>query len=213
MFKDKHAADAARFESAKYGTEKNLSKVAKKAAFAAKAAGAGLKPEKKPGSLTRILGALGTAVWFGGSVFGILSLNPSVEVLDDPEERGKMVDEAWARFQPYGALGLGIAFIAHIITRSRPPRVQTSTYKLAGLAADFFLVGSGVTSIAALALGEYAVDDHQPVDSATEPTGDTPQDTQKAQSGLSIASIAQLTCGVGLLIAGAVMATERDKVR
>lgn len=207
MFKDKHAASAARFESAKYGAEKHLSKAARKAA---KKAG---KMDKQPGTLTRFLGDLGTAVWFGGSVFGILSLNPSVEVLDDPEERGKMVDEAWARFQPYGALGLGIAFIAHIIMRSRPPRYQTSTYKLAGLAKDFFIVGSGVTSIAALALGEYAVDDHQPVDSATEPTGDTPQDVEKAQSGLSISSIAQLTCGVGLIIAGAVLATERDKGR
>ncbi len=211
MFKDKTAADAAKLEAAKYGSEKTLSKAAKKAAKVA--AKAGLKPEKKPGALTHILGALGLAVWFGGSVFGILSLNPSVEVLDDPEERGKMVDEAWARFQPYGALGLGMGFIAHIITRSRPPRVQTSAYKLAGLASDFFIVGSGVTSIASLALGEYAVDDHQPVDSATESTGDTPQDVQKAQSGLSIASIAQLTCGVGLLIAGAILATERDKVR
>lgn len=235
MFKDKYAADAAQFESAKVDAEKDLSKASKKAAAnaayfesakvdagkklskaakkAAKAAKAGFKPEKKPGALTRILADLGTAVWFGGSVFGILSLNPSVEVLDDPEERGKMVDEAWARFQPYGALGLGVATIAHFIMRARPPRYQTSTYKIAGLASDFFLVGSGVTSIAALALGEYAVDDHQPVDSATEPTGDTPKDTAKAQTGLSIASIAQLTCGVGLIIAAALVANERDKVR
>lgn len=208
MFKEKIAAEAA-LEGVKTGV---LTKAAKKAAKAAGLAKE-LKPEKKPGALTRILGDLGTAVWFGGSVFGILSLNPSVEVLDDPEERGKMVDEAWARFQPYGALGLFVALVAHIIMRSRPPRVQSDTYKIAGLAKDFFIVGSGITSIAALALGEYAVDDHQPVDSATEPTSDTPQDTQKAQSGLSIASIAQLTCGVGLIIAGAILATERDKVR
>ena len=55
---------------------------------------------------TRMIGDVGTAVWWGGSLFGILALNPAVEVLDDPEERGKMVDEGWARFQPYGALGL-----------------------------------------------------------------------------------------------------------
>ena len=218
MFKDTLAAGAAHIESAKYDAEKSISKAKKKAlkAAAAKAAVVAgalplLKPEKKVGALTRILGDLGTAVWFGGSVFGILSLNPSVEVLDDPEERGKMVDEAWARFQPYGAAGLLLGFIAHIIMRGRPPRHQTETYKIAGLAKDFFIVGAGITSIASLALGEYAVDDHQPVDSATEPTGDTPEDTQKAQSGLSIASIAQLTCGLGLIIAGAILATERDK--
>jgi len=189
------------------------SKMAAEAALLSKVARKAAKPEKKVGALTRILGDLGTAVWFGGSVFGILSLNPSVEVLDDPEERGKMVDEGWARFQPYGALGLGTAFIAHIITRSRPPRQQTDAYKWAGLASDFFIVGSGIMSIASLALGEYAVDDHQPVDSATEPNAGTPDDKKKAQSGLSIASIAQLTCGVGLIISAAILATERDRTR
>ncbi|BCM89169.1 hypothetical protein IAD21_01013 [Abditibacteriota bacterium] len=206
------------FSKARHDAEKSFSKTKKKAAKvaaqkAALAAGylPSLKPEKKPSALTRILGDLGTAIWFGGSVFGILSLNPSVEVLDDPEERGKMVDEAWARFQPYGAAGLLVAFIAHIAMRRRPPRNQTETYKIAGLAKDFFIVGAGITSIASLALGEYAVDDHQPVDSATEPTEGTPDDTQKAQNGLSIASIAQLTCGLGLIIAGAILASERDK--
>ncbi|RYX86759.1 hypothetical protein EON83_00840 [bacterium] len=229
MFKDTLAAGAAQIESAKHDAEKSFSKAkhdaeksfskAKKQAAktaaqkAALAAGyiPALKPEKKPSTLTRVLGDLGTAIWFGGSVFGILSLNPSVEVLDDPEERGKMVDEAWARFQPYGAAGLLVAFIAHIAMRRRPPRNQTETYKIAGLAKDFFIVGAGITSIASLALGEYAVDDHQPIDSATEGTEGTPDDTQKAQSGLSIASIAQLACGVGLIIAGAVLAGERDK--
>ena len=222
MIKDTLAAGAAQIESAKYDAEKsfkkakkNAAKAAAKKAASATAAAAGylpnLKPEKKPGVLTRVLGDLGTAVWFGGSVFGILSLNPSVEVLDDPEERGKMVDEAWARFQPYGAAGLLVAFISHIIMRRRAPRHQTETYKLAGLAKDFFIVGAGLTSIASLALGEYAVDDYSPVESATEPTEETSEDTKKAQSGLSIASIAQLTCGLGLIIAGAVLATERDK--
>ena len=218
MFKDTFAAGAAHIESAKSDAEKSLSKAKKNAAKAAakKAVQAAsylpaLKPEKKPGTLLQVVGALGTAVWFGGSVFGILSLNPSVEVLDDPEERGKMVDEAWARFQPYGAAGLLVAFIAHIAQRRRPPRHQTETYKLAGLAKDFFIVGAGITSIASLALGEYAVDDHQPVDSATEPTEGTPDDTQKAQSGLSIASIAQLACGIGLIIAGVILNSERDK--
>ena len=169
------------------------------------------KKEKKVGTVTRFLHDLGIAVWFGGSIFGILALNPSVEVLDDPEERGKMVDEGWARFQPYGALGLGVGLITHIIMRRRPPRKQTDTYKTAGLLKDFFIVGSGVMSVASLALGEYAVDDYTPVESATEPSEETPEDKEKAQSGLSIASIGQLVCGVGLLVCSAILASERDK--
>jgi hypothetical protein len=188
--------------------------VAKNAAnFAKKAAQARgyLLPEKKPSVLTRFLHDFGLAVWFGGSVFGILSLNPSVEVLDDPEERGKMVDEAWARFQPYGALGMLLAFITHVIIRRREPRRATSCYKTASLAKDFFMVGAIGSSIASLALGEYVVDDYTPVESATEGTEETPEDKEKAQSGLSVAAIAQLICGVGLIACAAYMSSERDK--
>lgn len=198
MFKEKTAVEAA-----KLGASKKVKELVNHLPHR--------EIEKKPGALTRIIGDLGLAVWFGGSVFGILSLNPSVEVLDDPEERGKMVDEAWARFQPYGAAGLLLAFISHVAMRRRPPRRQSDNYKTLALLKDFFIVGSGVTSIAALALGEYAVDDYTPVESATEPSSETPEDKQKAQSGLSIASIAQLTCGLGVIITGALLAVERDK--
>lgn len=171
------------------------------------------EPEPQVGAITRILHDLGLAVWFGGSVFGILSLNPSVEVLDDPEERGKMVDEAWARFQPYGALGMALVFATNVIMRRAAPRKPTAAYNTLSLAKDFFVVGSGVTSVAALALGEYAVDDYSPVDTATEPNEDTDEDTAKAQSGLTIATIAQLTCGIGLIVTTALLAVERSKSR
>ena len=171
------------------------------------------EPEPQVGAVTRILHDLGLAVWFGGSVFGILSLNPSVEVLDDPEERGKMVDEAWARFQPYGALGMALVFVTNVIMRRAAPRKPTAAYNTLSLVKDFFVVGSGVTSVAALALGEYAVDDYSPVDTATEPNEDTDEDTAKAQSGLTIATIAQLTCGIGLIVTTALLAVERSKSR
>lgn len=204
MFKKKIAVNAAKsgVESAKREASKKVHELK------------GYLPhreEKRPSTLSRVIGDLGLAVWFGGSVFGILSLNPSVEVLDDPEERGKMVDEAWARFQPYGAAGLLLAFISHVSMRRRPPRYQSDAYKKLSLLKDFFIVGSGVTSIASLALGEYAVDDYTPVESATEPSSETPEDKQKAQSGLSIAAIAQLTCGLGVILCGALLAAERDR--
>jgi uncharacterized membrane protein len=167
--------------------------------------------EKKPGTVTRALYDLGLGVWFGGSLFGILAMNPAVEVLDDPEERGKMVDEGWARFQPYGAAGLFTALVTHFIMRRRPPRKPSSTYKTVALVKDALMLGACVSSVASLALGEYAVDDYQPVESATEGTEETPDDVQKAQGGLSIASWAQLACGAGLIIAGAILASERDK--
>jgi len=162
-----------------------------------------------------MIGDVGTAVWWGGSLFGILALNPAVEVLDDPEERGKMVDEGWARFQPYGAVGLLVAGIAHIATRRNPPRRPSSCYKNAARMKDLLFGIAAASSVASVALGEYSteydMDAYAPIESATTPTDDTPEDVQVAQSGLSVASWAQLISGLGLLACGAIMAIEREK--
>ncbi len=203
--------DVSKFDVSKLEAKLDLAKKAAKAAQEAGLATYLPQKEKKPSALNRILHDLGLAVWFGGSVFGILSLNPSVEVLDDPEERGKMVDEAWARFQPYGALGLLVALISHVSMQRKAPKRPTARYKSIAPLKDFFMVGACITSVASLALGEYAVDDYTPVESATEAASETPDDKQKAQSGLSIASIAQLACGVGVIICAAILASEREK--
>lgn len=171
--------------------------------------------EKKPGAVTRALSDLGTAVWFGGTVFGVLALNPSVEVLDDPEERGKMVDEGWARFQPFGALGLLTAFVTHIMMRRRGPKRASSTFKNVALLKDVAMVAAIGSSIASLALGEYIThaepDAYTPIESATTPDADTPEDAEVAQGGLSIASWVQLASGVALFLCGAILQAERDK--
>ena len=154
-------------------------------------------------------------MWWGGSLCGILALNPAVEVLDDPEERGKMVDEGWARFQPYGALGLLAAGISLIVMRRNGPRRPTQCYQTAALVKDVLLGVAAVSSVASVALGEYSTEyeagAYTPMESATTPDADTPDEVQSAQSGLSIASWAQLASGLGLIVCGAVMAHEREK--
>jgi hypothetical protein len=166
------------------------------------------------GYISRAVNNIGTAVWFGGTLMGTLAMNPAVEVLDDPEERGKMVDEGWARYQPWGALGLMAALVTHVIIRRRPPRHPSNCYKNIARIKDLLMVAACVSSVASLALGEYATHQelyaYSPMDTATEPNEDTPPEAEQAQMGLSVASIVQLASGVGLFIAGAVMDSERD---
>jgi hypothetical protein len=168
------------------------------------------------GKLVRAIHDIGTAVWWGGTLMGTLAMNPAVEVLDDPEERGKMVDEGWARFQPYAAAGLTAAIIAHVIMRRNPPRRPSSTYKSTARLKDALFGAAVVSSIASVALGEYSThydspDAYTPMESATTPSEETPEPVEKAQQGLSIASWAQLLTGLGLFITGAILATEREK--
>jgi hypothetical protein len=167
------------------------------------------------GSIVRAINNVGTAVWYGGNLMGIFALNPAVEVLDDPEERGKMVDEGWARFQPWGAAGLAASVITHFIMRRNPPRRPTSTYVTVSRVKDAFMIAASVSSLAAMALGEYVThaepDAYTPIESATEPVAETPEDAEKAQGGLTAATIAILVSGLGILVTSAILATEREK--
>jgi hypothetical protein len=169
------------------------------------------------GKVVKAIHDIGTAVWWGGTLMGTLAMNPAVEVLDDPEERGKMVDEGWARFQPYAAAGLLGAIVTHIIMRRNPPANASSCYKTAAVAKDLLMGAAVVSSVASLALGEYStnyeIDGYAPIEDATTPNEDTPDEVAQAQCGLSIASWVQLLSGLGLLAAGAAMATEREKAR
>ena len=42
---------------------------------------------------------IGLLTWFGGTFFGQVSLNPTVSSISDESERGRVLKEAWARFQ------------------------------------------------------------------------------------------------------------------
>jgi len=168
------------------------------------------------GSITRAIHDVGNALWWGGTLMGTLAMNSAVEVLDDPEERGKMVDEGWARFQPYAAAGLTASVITHVLMRRNPPRRPSDTYKSVARVKDGLLVAAVVSSIASLALGEYSThydspDAYTPVDAATTPSEETPEPVEKAQKGLSISSWVQLLSGAGLIITGAILASEREK--
>jgi hypothetical protein len=167
------------------------------------------------GKISKAIHDLGTAVWFGGTLMGTLAMNPAVEVLDDPEERGKMVDEGWALFQPWAAAGLLGALISHVALRRGGPRDASGCYKSAAVAKDLLMVSALVSSVASMALGEYAMhqepDAYTAIEDATTPTDGTDYDTAQAQSGLTIASWVQLLSGVGIIVTGAIMAAEKEK--
>ena len=162
------------------------------------------------GNITRAINDIGTAVWFGGTLMGCVALNPAVEVLDDPEERGKMVDEGWARFQPWGAAGLAAAMVTHVIMRRNPPRRASQKYINVARLKDALMLSAGVSSLASMALGEYAVntepDAYTPIEQADKPH----EDAEKAQGGLTAASWATLLSGIGILVTGAILAGERE---
>lgn len=165
------------------------------------------------GSMVRAIHDIGLAIWWGGSLMGTMSLNPAVEVLDDPEERGKMVDEGWALFQPWGAAGLASAIISHIIMRRNPPKRPSAKYKNIARLKDLLYGVAVVSSVASMALGEYVVHEETDYSPVETDEGDSTAfgDDTPAQSSLTATSIVQLLAGAGIFVVGAMLAKERER--
>ncbi len=54
--------------------------------------GRSMKEASKFGKVGR---NLGISAWFGGTLFGQVSLNPSVSSISDSSERGRVLNAAW----------------------------------------------------------------------------------------------------------------------
>jgi hypothetical protein len=56
----------------------------------------------------RSLHKMGLGINLGGTIFGLVALNPSVARISDRSERGRVLNEAWTRFQTIGTLAMGV---------------------------------------------------------------------------------------------------------
>src|SRR5215218_6407189 len=56
----------------------------------------------------RSLHKMGLGINLGGTIFGLIALNPSVARVSDKSERGSVLNEAWMRFQTIGVLAMGV---------------------------------------------------------------------------------------------------------
>lgn len=167
-------------------------------------------------TVLRAIHDVGLAVWWGGSFMGTLAMNPAVEVLDDPEERAKMVDEGWALFQPWAAGGLLAAIISHIVMRRRPPRKPSPRYRNVARVKDLLYGVAVASSVASMALGEYVVHqepEYSPVDVDGEDEAENVDflDESTAQKSLTTTSVIQLLAGVGIFVTAAILVSEREK--
>ena len=59
-------------------------------------------------TLVRSLHKMGLAINLGGTLFGLVALNPTVKRVSDKSERGRVLNEAWTRFQAVGILAMGL---------------------------------------------------------------------------------------------------------
>jgi hypothetical protein len=139
--------------------------------------------------VARALHDIGLATWFGGTLFGAVSLNAASATVSAATERTRVANVGWLRFWPVQAAGTA----AYLAGAARI--TQTDAYRLAkqkGVTASSW-TKTGVTA-AALGASAYAgVLGQQvmragdvPAESGVEPTPATPEKTASAMRQLKI---------------------------
>jgi hypothetical protein len=127
---------------------------------------------------------IGIALLFGGNLFGRRAMHPALEWVSSPEERGKVVNEAWRRYGVFNSLGLAGVVGGWALERSGPvgPRdVAVAAVAITGVAS----------AIEGVRFGRSAPGGAVPLESGSEPSRATPQPaarTKRLLNGLGQAS-------------------------
>src|SRR5215218_2510849 len=94
----------------------------------------------------RSLHKMGLGINLGGTLCGLVALNPSAAHISDRSERGRVLNEAWTRFQTVGILAMGVT-VAMWRLGSLKEAESDLDASLAGL-KNILLGGALLTSVA-----------------------------------------------------------------
>jgi hypothetical protein len=164
----------------------------------------------------RSLHKMGLGICLGGTLFGLIALNPSVKRISDKRERGRVLNEAWMRFQTIGTLAMGVTVAMWRLGGLKRAESDLDP-TLAGI-KNILLGGALVTSVASALVGmriaRQAPEGATPVESGTEPAPETPEEAARSQrlsAFLGVATVAQVAGVLGLSSALEIQAVERSK--
>jgi hypothetical protein len=88
---------------------------------------------------------LGLAAILGGNLFARVGMHPALAAVSDPRERGRVLNQAWAR---YGAVN-GLGLVAVLAGRSGARAGEASLGTLSGPERTLALVRDGATAVLA----------------------------------------------------------------
>src|ERR687897_1317647 len=165
----------------------------------------------------RSLHKMGLGINLGGTIFGLIALNPSVARISDKSERGRVLNEAWARFQTIGVLAMGVTVAMWRLGGLKEAESDLDA-TLAGI-KNLLLGGALFTTlasaIAGMRIARQAPEGATPVESGTEPAPETPEEAARSQrlsAFLGAATVALVAGVLGLSSALELRAVQRNKV-
>jgi hypothetical protein len=164
----------------------------------------------------RSLHKMGLGINLGGTIFGLIALNPSVARISDKSERGRVLNEAWARFQTIGVLAMGVTVAMWRLGGLKEAESDIDA-TLAGI-KNLLLGGALLTTLASaisgMRIARQAPEGATPVESGTEPAPETPEEAARSQrlsAFLGSATVALVAGVLGLSSALEVRAVQRNK--
>lgn len=170
---------------------------------------------RKPSNTAKITHNLGLATWFGGSLFGQIALNPTVESISDKSERGRVTSEGWGRFN-----AVSIPSIAATLV----------TWRLNGLRDDAELRAPGLTRLKDVLLGgaafngimsgilgarlaSQAAGGKVPIQSGLKPSRETPEAAASSQRWISFFGTGATTLAAAVIAVSGIIETQHPKPR
>jgi len=152
----------------------------------------------------RSLHKMGLGINLGGTLFGLVALNPSVARVSDKSERGGVLNEAWTRFQVIGILAMGLTVATWRLGGLKEAESDIAP-ALAGI-KNVLLGGALLTSVASAVAGRRIA--------RQAPEGETPEEaalSQRLSAFLGAATVALVAGALGLSSALEVRAVEKSR--
>jgi uncharacterized membrane protein len=158
---------------------------------------------------------LGLSTWFGGTLFGQVSLNPAVSRISNERERGRVLNEAWARFQAANLPAMLSTLLGWRLGGVR----DDSQLRAPGLTRtkDLLLGGAAFNTVASALLGASTAASSQggatPVRSGTKPSRRTPPEAALAVRLLSFTGNGSLVLLAATVVVSALIEAADPKPR
>ena len=158
---------------------------------------------------------LGLSTWFGGTLFGQLSLNPAVSSISNERERGRVLNEAWARFQAANLPAMLSTLLGWRLGGVR----DDSQLRAPGLTRtkDLLLGGAAFNTVASALLGASTAASSRegatPVRSGTKPSRRTPPEAALAVRLLRFTGNGSLVLLAATVVVSALIEAAEPKPR
>ena len=170
---------------------------------------------RKPSNTAKITHNLGLATWFGGSLFGQIALNPTVENISNEGERGRVTSESWARFNAVNLPAIAATLVSWRFNGLRddaelraPGLTRLKDVLLGGAAFNGVMSGILGARLASQSKGAYV-----PIKSGLTPSRATPPEAASSQRWISFFGTGATVLAAAVIAVSGIIETEYPKPR